>query len=294
VSFFKLGSYGSGAGAGAGAGVSPKGFATILPALIALAVLSLSLAVAGACGGEADNPVTGATPGPGTPSVQSEFLSSVVVERVIDGSTILVSRDGEAFEVRYLGIEIPDLSATAAVEQNRHLVEGQTVELEIDVIQADTSGRALRYVYVGGEMVNEVLLASGHALVSGFPGEFRYKDRLTIAQETARALSRGVWAAGPDPTPATPLTGESGATAEPFRGGTIPSRPSSEEVAICDFTGTPQPVIKGIFDSSTGAGVYFKPGDPAYVGEVVDVTAGDRWFCTELEAIDAGWDHSPS
>lgn len=274
-----------------GVGASRAGLVTFLVVFVALATLS----AAGACGNESD-PVTVATPGPGTPSVQSEFLTSVVVERVIDGSTILVSRDGETFEVRYLGIEIPDLSATAAVEQNRHLVEGQTVELEIDVIQADASGRALRYVYVGGEMVNEVLLASGHALVSGFPDEFRYRDRLTLAQETARSLSRGVWAAGSAPTPVTSATGDLGATPEPFRGGTIPSRPSGEEVAICDFTGTPQPVIKGISDSSTGVGgvgVYLKPGDSAYVGAVVDVTTGDRWFCTEREAIDAGWGHSP-
>ena len=269
-----------------GTGFSRAGFA------VAVAALGSVIALAGACGnGTGGGPVGIATPGSGTPSVQSEFLTSVMVVHVIDGSTILVSRDGETFEVRYLGIEIPDLSATAAVEQNRHLVEGRTVDLEIDVIQADTSGRALRYVYVGGEMVNEVLLASGHALVSGLPGEFRYRDRLILAQETARALSRGVWG------PITPITGEPGATPEPFRGGTIPSRPSGEEVAICDFTGNPQPVIKGISDSvagvATGAGVYFKPGDSGYVDAFVDVTAGDRWFCTEDEAIDAGWGHAP-
>jgi micrococcal nuclease len=212
-------------------------------------------------------------------------LVSAVVERVIDGLTILVSQDGETFEVRYLGIEIPDSSATAAVEQNRHLVEGRTVELEIDVIQSDTSGRALRYVYVGGEMVNEVLLASGHAFVSGFPGEFRYRDRLIVAQERARAQSRGVWGTASAPTPITAET-------EPFRGGTIPSRPGGEEAVICDYTGTPQPVIKGVADHSTGTGVYYAPGDLGYEAVIVDVTVGDRWFCTEPEAAAAGWLHS--
>ncbi|GEM_PF-662163 len=258
---------------------------------VLLAAFAGVVALAGACDNDTDdNLVAITTPGPGTPSVQSEFLISAVVERVIDGSTILVSRDGETFEVRYLGIEIPDLSAAAAVEQNRYLVEGRTVELEIDVIQADASGRALRYVYVGGEMVNEVLLASGHAFVSGFPDEFRYRDRLILAQETARALSRGVWASVSAPTP---VTVGSTATEESFRGGTIPSRPSGEEVAICDFTGTPQPVIKGISERSTGVGVYYNPGDSGYIDVLVDVTVGDRWFCTEREAIDAGWGHSP-
>ncbi len=246
--------------------------------LIALTSLS---ALATACGD--GTPVltdSDRTTWMGTPSVQSEFLVSATVAEVIDGSTILVSRDGETFEVRYLGIEIPDLSAAAAVEQNRHLVEGRTVELEIDVIQADTSGRALRYVYVAGEMVNEVLLASGHAFVSGFPDEFRYRDRLILAQERARALSQGVWASESAPTPITP---------ESFSGGTIPSRPSGEEITICEFSGTAQPVIKGIADRSTGTGVYHKPGDNAYGSVFVDVTVGDRWFCTELDALVTGW-----
>jgi micrococcal nuclease len=255
---------------------------TAIPSVVFFALLAGSAAVTGACGNAEPTRTSPLQTPSGTPSVQSEFLVSAVVERVIDGLTILVSQDGETFEVRYLGIEIPDLSATAAVEQNRHLVEGRTVELEIDVIQSDTSGRALRYVYVGGEMVNEVLLASGHAFVSGFPGEFRYRDRLIVAQERARAQSRGVWGTESAPTPITAET-------EPFRGGTIPSRPGGEEVVICDFTGTPQPVIKGSVDHSTEAGVYFTPGDSGYEAVIVDVTVGDRWFCTEPEAVAAGW-----
>ncbi len=258
-----------------------------IPSVALFGVLTALAAVTGACGNAGpDGTSSLPAPGTGTPSVQSEFLVSAVVEQVIDGSTILVSHDGETFEVRYLGIEIPDLSATAAVEQNRHLVEGRTVELEIDVIQSDTSGRALRYVYVGGEMVNEVLLASGHAFVSGFPGEFRYRDRLIVAQERARAQSRGVWRTESAPTPITAET-------EPFRGGTIPSRPSGEQVVVCDYTGTPQPVIKGVADHSTGAGVYYTPGDSGYEAVIVDVTVGDRWFCTQPDAVAAGWLHSP-
>ena len=98
--------------------------------------LIAALAAAAGCGGSAVDGTPIPTPGEPTVSVQAEFLVSVTVERVIDGSTILVSREGESFEVRYLGIEIPDSSSDAATEQNRHLVEGRTVELEIDVVQA--------------------------------------------------------------------------------------------------------------------------------------------------------------
>lgn len=265
--------------------VRVAGTSAWLSAFLLIAVVS-AVACADATNTERPSPTVEQT----SVSVQAEFLVSARVERVIDGSTILVSRDGETFEVRYLGVEVPDTSTSAASDQNRHLVEGQTVELEIDVVQADPLGRALRYVYVGGEMVNEVLLATGHAVVSGFPGEFRYRDRLIVAQERARALSRGVWATDFAPTP---IVGEPTAASQPFEGGTLPSRPGGEGVALCDFTGTPQPVIKGVVDRGTGERIYYKPGDSAYVGLIIDTAEGDQWLCTEIEALSSGWRRPP-
>lgn len=46
--------------------------------------------------------------------------------------------------------------------------------------------------------------------------------------------------------------------------------------------------IKGNI-SSKGVKIYHRPGDPNYNGTKIDPKKGERWFCTEQEAQDAGW-----
>ena len=48
-------------------------------------------------------------------------------------------------------------------------------------------------------------------------------------------------------------------------------------------------VIKGNMDSRTGARIYYLPGNLFYSTTVTDEAQGDMWFCTEEEAIAAGW-----
>ncbi len=42
-----------------------------------------------------------------------------------------------------------------------------------------------------------------------------------------------------------------------------------------------------------GRHLYYRPGDPAYDGSVVNTDSGGRWFCTEDEARAAGWVLAP-
>lgn len=39
----------------------------------------------------------------------------------------------------------------------------------------------------------------------------------------------------------------------------------------------------------TGERVYHTPDSPWYGRTEIDTDAGERWFCTEREALDAGW-----
>lgn len=39
----------------------------------------------------------------------------------------------------------------------------------------------------------------------------------------------------------------------------------------------------------SGERVYHTPDSPWYVHAEIDTSAGERWFCTEQEARDAGW-----
>lgn len=68
-----------------------------------------------------------------------------------------------------------------------------------------------------------------------------------------------------------------------FRLLTPPIPPIDEpEVVPCE------PVIKGNI-ASDGRKLFHAPGMPNYSQVKIDEAAGERTFCTEQEAIDAGW-----
>lgn len=52
-------------------------------------------------------------------------------------------------------------------------------------------------------------------------------------------------------------------------------------------------VIKGNISHNTGNKVYHLPGMEDYDSTVIDLTGGERWFCTEDEAISNGWRKAP-
>jgi micrococcal nuclease len=207
---------------------------------------------------------------------------------VIDGDTIVVELDGEMPRVRYIGIDTPetlDAGGVAAClgqeasDRNRVLVEGKTVELEKDVSETDQYGRLLRYVYAGGEMINERLVADGYAQVATYPPDVKHAERFLAAQQDARNAGRGLWGAicqqPPTSVPATPVTG-----------------PSADG---CPQGCTVQPpgcMIKGNISQSSGEKIYHVPGGEFYSVTVISPSYGERWFCTEAEAVANGWRRS--
>jgi len=198
-----------------------------------------------------------------------------VVSRVIDGDTVELA-DGR--RVRYIGIDTPEAVdprkpvecfAREAKEENRRFVEGKTVRLEKDISETDNYGRLLRYVYRGEVLVNESLLRNGFAHASTYPPDVRYQDRLVAAEREARENKRGLWA---------------GCT-----------NPASDLERLQDQAPSPTPrssnsscVIKGNI-SSSGENIYHLPGCGSYGKTGIDESRGERWFCTEEEAVRAGW-----
>lgn len=115
------------------------------------------------------------------------------VERVIDGDTIVLS-DGR--EVRYIGIDAPEegkLYFAEATEANRRLVEGKSVELELDAEEKDKYGRTLAYVYADDTFVNLKLVQDGYARAYPFPPNVRYRDLFALAEQEARRKCLGIW-----------------------------------------------------------------------------------------------------
>ena len=181
-----------------------------------------------------------------------------------------------------------------AFEFNLFLVEGQIVQLESDTVDTDPLGNLLRYVYVGGESVNRTLLTSGYATVASFPAGFRYETDFVIAEESARVNSRGVWANLSSTGDQPGLSIEATPTPVPqFSGGTLPALPDDDDGGgVCDYSGTAEAVIKGNIDQNTGTRVYHVPGSLFYSTTQVDEAMGDRWLCTEVEAIAGGWERA--
>lgn len=70
-----------------------------------------------------------------------------------------------------------------------------------------------------------------------------------------------------------------------FRGNRFPS-------PITSLT-KPECKIKGNISYETGNKIYHVPGAEDYESTVIDPTRGERWFCTESEAIANGWRKSP-
>jgi len=187
-----------------------------------------------------------------------------LVSKVIDGDTIEVEG---GMKVRYIGVDTPETVhplkgvqcfGRQATEKNKELVEGKKVRLEKDISETDKYGRLLRYIWIGNQMVNEILVKEGFAFSSSYPPDIKYQERFRAAETDARVSNKGLW------EQCSNIAGEK----------TI--------LPIGDC------VLKGNI-SSSGEKIYHVPGQRYYNQTVITESKGERWFCSEEEAQKAGW-----
>jgi len=157
--------------------ISEKTIATALP-LVVTAAPSTNIKIATA---SADN------------------LEPASVSKVVDGDTIQLS-DGR--KVRYIGIDTPEtVHPTKAIgcygqeasAKNKELVLNKIVALEKDVSETDRYGRLLRYVYLDGIMVNDLLVKAGYARVSTYPPDVKYQAIFSASEKIAQEQNLGLW-----------------------------------------------------------------------------------------------------
>ena len=202
-----------------------------------------------------------------TPAALSAISESFKVTRVIDGDTIEIE-GGE--KVRYIGIDTPETAdprkpvqcfGIEASKKNKELVEGKTVRLEKDITDRDRYSRLLRYVWVDDIFVNLELVKQGFASSYAYPPDIKYQEEFLAAEKEAREAKRGLWEACPvSPSPAI----------------AVQETPKSD----CG--------IKGNI-STAGEKIYHLPGCGSYAKTQIDEKRGERWFCSEKEAQEAGW-----
>lgn len=220
-------------------------------------------------------------------------LPRVPVELVksIDGDTISVMFEGKKENVRMLLIDTPETShpklgvqpfGPEAKSYTKELVEqAKKLELEFDIgPNRDKYSRLLAYVYADGKMVQESLLEQGLARVAYiYPPNTRYVDKFDDLQRISRNKAIGIWSvenyAQEDGFHPEEHEGATGSNSTSTTASKVPTEKPQKQKQGCD--------IKGNINSK-GEKIYHTPDSPYY-----ERTKQEQWFCSEKEAVQAGF-----
>lgn len=210
----------------------------------------------------------------------SDRFVPVQLIHVIDGDTIKVKYNGKTETVRYLLIDTPEVRhervgnqpyGDEASEFNEQMLQDSAVSLEFDEgDRYDDYGRLLAYVYADGQSVQEALLTEGLARVAYiFPPNDRHVDAFEKAEANAQIDGIGVW------------KHENYVTKRGFDASKVElteKETNEEKSNKC--------LIKGNINRENKK-IYHVPK-----GKYYEQTQPEKWFCTEQQAIDAGFKKS--
>jgi endonuclease YncB( thermonuclease family) len=196
------------------------------------------------------------------------FLAGASKIDVVDGDTIRI--DGEM--IRLQGIDAPEANqicpskAGGTWSCGRKATEalGQLVrsgEVSCDHNGLDQFGRTLAVCRAGSVEINRTLVQEGLAWAFR-----RYSLDYSEDEDRAHAELRGIWQTETQP---------------PWDFRSARWKVATQESP----NGCP---IKGNI-SKGGDRIYHAPWSPFYTRTRVNTAAGERWFCSEGEAIAAGW-----
>ena len=187
---------------------------------------------------------------------------------IVDGDTIRVG----GIPVRLYGIDAPESRQTCdrsgmtyacgkqATEVLAKLIA--RVEVQCEIVGKDSYNRALGVCTVGGTELNRAMVREGWALAFA-----KYSDRYAADQGGAEASKAGLWA---------------GSFMKPWDW-RLAETETSQKTRPC--------AIKGNINRN-GEHIYHLPFQDFYRRVEIDESKGERWFCTEQKALDAGWRRS--
>lgn len=133
------------------------------------------------------------------------YRDSVSLVECVDGDTAWFMVHGKKVKVRLLGIDAPEIAhedkeaeyygEEAKNTMCRILNEAINISFEYDSKSDlyDKYQRLLVWVFVDDELLNEILVRDGYASVKYIYQEYRYVDRLCMAQEKAYQQMLGIW-----------------------------------------------------------------------------------------------------
>ena len=214
---------------------------------------------------------TAGSPGDGPQSGSGRVIDSHATitgqARVVDGDTIVVGR----VRIRLEGIDAPETGQTCttragevwpcgrkATAELAHMIGDRAVSCEDRGL--DKYRRVLAVCRAGDVDVNAEMVRRGYAWAF-----VRYSRDYVALEAQARAAGIGIWSG--EATPAWDYRRESWQAAEPAA------------PAGC--------AIKG--NVTAHGRIYHLPWSPWYGKVKMDGDRGKRWFCSEAEALAAGW-----
>jgi len=199
-------------------------------------------------------------------------LNLVTVTNVIDGDTIEVN--GESI-VRLLGIDTPEQGECyyrEAKDVLKDLILEKNVKLEKDVSGTDRFGRLLRYVFLPSDseltddvFVNNYMVRYGYAKVMTMAPDHKYRSLLESSREQAINNKEGMWT------------------------DCIDEMHNTEFGKIGDPPPDPNCLIKGNISLKAYGKTYFTVDCYNYEQVKINLDKGEKYFCTEQEAIEAGF-----
>ena len=139
-------------------------------------------------------------------------LEAAIVERVVDGDTIIVTLNDQEQYVRLIGVDTPEsvhpdesrnteAGSTASEYTKSLLLEGSTVYLQKDTSDTDKYDRLLRYVWleepanvndeseIKSKMLNAILIQNGYAQAEPYEPDTTYADLFNSLESTAQQVT---------------------------------------------------------------------------------------------------------
>lgn len=204
------------------------------------------------------------------------------VSSVVDGDTVKININGKIETFRLIGLDTPETVdprkevqcfGVEASNKAKELLSGKKVRIETDPSQGtyDKYNRSLGYIYLeNGLFYNKYMILQGYAHEYTYLTPYKYQTEFKLAQKEAQTNKLGFWATS-------------------TCNGNTTSSSTITVPEISPVTSTSDScTIKGNINSNNEK-IYHTFGCSTYTKTVIDESKGEKWFCSEIDATNAGW-----